>query len=56
MTNGDKIRSMTDEELAKFMLAWVSPKSCKEFWDAFLKKKADDIWWEVLLKGEDEDD
>ena len=56
MTNGDKIRSMADEELAKFMMAWVSPKSCKEFWDAFLKKKADDIWWEVLLKGEDEDD
>lgn len=56
MTNGDKIRSLSDEELAKLIMAWVSPTSCKEFWDVFLKNKADDIWWKVLLKGEDEDD
>ena len=56
MTNGDKIRSMTDEELAKLFAAWSSPATYKEFWNVFLENKADDIWWEVLLKGEDEDD
>ncbi len=54
MTNGDKIRSFTNKELATFLKLWVNTETQLDFWLEFLGNEANDAWWEALLKGESE--
>ena len=41
MTNADRIRAMTDEELAEFLL-WVEWNTVKPHWSDWLKQEVDD--------------
>ena len=38
LTNADRIRAMTDEELAD----WLEPRTCQWGWLAWLKQEVDD--------------
>lgn len=40
ITNADRIRAMTDEELAEFLL-WVEWNTVKPYWSDWLKQEVD---------------